>query len=56
MKYAAVCKGVLEREKDSSETYYRSADGWRKMNRLYTSDPVFGWRIPVPAFRIKLTK
>ena len=55
VKYAPVFKGVLERDDENFRSYYRSTDGWKKMNRLDTSNPVFGNRIPVPAFKLKIT-
>ncbi|MGS2762328.1 carboxypeptidase-like regulatory domain-containing protein [Sinomicrobium sp. M5D2P9] len=55
IKYAPVFKGVLERDDENFRSYYRSTDGWKKMNRLDTSAPVFGNRVPVPAFKLKIT-
>ncbi|RAV27679.1 carboxypeptidase-like regulatory domain-containing protein [Sinomicrobium soli] len=55
VKYAPVFKGVLEHKDKGSGAYYLGTGGWRKMDRLDTSDPAFGRRIPLPAFRLRIT-
>ncbi|UGU15071.1 carboxypeptidase-like regulatory domain-containing protein [Sinomicrobium kalidii] len=54
-KYAPVFKGVLEANDEAFDAYYRSTDGWKKMNRLDTSSPVFGNKVPAPAFKVRVT-
>ncbi|WP_373058944.1 carboxypeptidase-like regulatory domain-containing protein [Zunongwangia sp. H14] len=55
VKYLPVFKGVLEEEGNSSNSFFKDTNGWKKMNILDHSNPVLKGEIPAPAFKITLT-
>lgn len=55
IKYAPVFTGILEDDNEQYSSYYKHVNGWKKMNKLDTSNKMFGGKIPAPAFEVRLT-